>query len=438
MLKNGWLNEFAYLILGVLIAGFLCTHSPNLEYDIDPSYLLFGPSRPPLYPIFIWLFRWAGPYQFFLIMWLQGVLLFSALLYARNWLRKNLQISDFLIFMVCLLVVLTIGFHFQIWFIQSEGLSFPLFIVTFFVLIECFEKFNLKKIFYLAVLVSLLVLTRLQFYYFYLVFVLLCGWYLWQRTSMQKASLAVLILVGSVCATTVVDHGYHYLKHGNFSGGSYSGLMFLVQTLFLADNNAADYFENPTEKSYVQAMINQRNAQGLNQDASLITSLKPSYLQYAYQSYSKNYLVLQKIIDITFNTSVENTLETASIYKANAAAMNINKVLMLHEAKKNLIFLLWKFVQCMGNVPLFLFYLIILLTIPFRIMTDKILYPNLSLIFVATITILTFGNAAIIALCNPDIPVYFCYSQFMFYCLAAFLINKTFIHHHANMEFQCK
>src|SRR3990167_1607375 len=171
MLRKKWRYETPYILLAVLIIFFLITHSPNyIEYDA-PSYINFDPIRPPLYPIFIFLFHLAGSYQFTLIMWMHAIITFSALLYARFWLKKYLEISDFLIFVMCFIVTLTILFHFQLILIGAEGLSFPFFIVTFFLVIECFKEFSLKKISYLALWVSLLVLTRLQFCYFYGIFI---------------------------------------------------------------------------------------------------------------------------------------------------------------------------------------------------------------------------------------------------------------------------
>lgn len=425
MLYKKWLKELPYLLLAILVISFLCTHSPYLEYDVDPSYLLFGPVRPPLYPVFIWLFRWAGSYQFSLIMWTQGILLFAALLYTRYWLRKNLQVSDFSVFLVCLLIILTIGLHFQIWFIQSEGLSFPFFIWTFFLLVECFQKFSLKKLSFLALWVSVLVLTRLQFYYLYIIFGILCFWYLWQRVPFKSLSKAVIILFGSMLATTVIDHSYHYFKHGFFAGSPYKGLLVMMQALYLADDNAADFFQNPIEKAYVQALIDQRNAQHLNQDAELTGILKLSNYNYANQSYHRNSLAIQKIIENTLDTSVENKSGKVTNFKSDKLALDIDKTLILHAPKKYVLFSLWKFLDCMQGIPAFLFFLILLFASFFKIIKEKIQEPDLSLSFVIIITIVTFLNAAIIAVSNLNLPVYFCYSHFMFYSLAAFLVSRT-------------
>ena len=360
MLIKNRIYLLPYSPLVIAMVAFLCTHAPYVEQDIDPSYLLFGASRPPLYPFFIWLFRWAGYAQFYLIMWAQALLLLGSLFYARVWLRSKLFLSDFAVFLMCLLMIVTVAMHFQVWFIQSEGLALPFFIFAFFALIECFYQFSFKKLFYLSLWASVLVLTRLQFYYFYVLFGLLCVWYLWQRIPLQRFVLGAMILFGSMSATILVDHAYHDIKHGFFADAPYGSLLILVQTLYLAENNAADYFADPSAKRVMKTLITQRNAQHLNQDAHLASIFKPSFLQVAYQGYSRNYLAIQDIIERTLKTSIENRGGMAANLQANQTAAHLNNVLIANEFKKNMVFLLWKFIQCMGGVPLFLFFLILL------------------------------------------------------------------------------
>lgn len=143
------LNNACYFFLFFLTIFFLYTHMPNIGYD-TPSYASFSIIRPPIYPIFIWLFEWAGKYQFQLVMWTQSLLTFFALLYMRNRLLEDLEIPDFLIFFIFLFILITICFYSQMQYIESDGLAFPFFIFTFFSMIRCFYKFDLKKNFYLA------------------------------------------------------------------------------------------------------------------------------------------------------------------------------------------------------------------------------------------------------------------------------------------------
>src|SRR3990167_5821532 len=417
------LNIFLYFILCFIIFFFIFTHSANLEYD-TPSYINFDPIRPPLYPLFIWLFRWAGSYQFNLVIFTHGILLFLSFLYTRNWLNLNLKIPNFFILLIFLFILLTISFHSQLFYVQSEGITFPLFIITFFLLIDCFYQFNVVKISFLALLVSLLVLSRLQFYYFYCIFSLLCLWYYWQRIPIQSMILSIIIFLGSIITTHVIDHGYHYFKHGFFGMAPYSGSLILVQTLYLTDDHAANYFKKPEIKEIVQKLVDMRNTKNLNQDSALTAFYKPSYYEYAYQTYARNYSAFSEIIFDILYTNKFLSYTNLSKLQSNNIASAINKTLIIQDPKKNLLFFLWKLIKCIEGVTLFLFLLIILIVSLFKIIRFKIKKLDRASLFIILIPIITFFNAAIIAICNPYLPPYFCYSQFMLYCLAAFLAKN--------------
>ncbi|HLB41819.1 MAG TPA: hypothetical protein VJN02_03010 [Gammaproteobacteria bacterium] len=419
MLRKKWRYETPYILLAVLIIFFLITHSPNyIEYDA-PSYINFDPIRPPLYPIFIFLFHLAGSYQFTLIMWMHAIISFSALLYARFWLKKYLEISDFLIFIMCVIVTLTILFHFQLLMIGSEGLSFPLFILTFFLFIECFKEFNLKKLSYLALLVSLIILTRLQFYYYYMIFIILCMWYVYKRVNIKPLSIGISILLASILTTYFIDGSYHYFKHGFFSSAPATGKLLIIQPIFLSKNSQiTSYFKDPKEKQYVQEMLAKMDQQQLNQDANLLTETKPSYYEFAYEEYNRNYIAI-------FNL-VSQVLASVTPTESNKIAQNITKTLVFHSLKKNILFFLWKFIQFVGGIPIFLFFLMILSALFLKILMDRNWEPNYSQIFVAMIILITFLNAAVVAMVETYLVGYFCYSQFMLYCLAAFLADRVF------------
>ena len=361
-LKKKYLHKTPYTILALVVIFFLCSHTPNTGYD-TPSYVQFSIVRPPIYPLFIWLFHWAGKYQFQFVMWAQSILTFSSLLYARYWLIKNLKVSDFLIFFVFLFVLITICFHFQMWYIESEGLSFPFFIFTFFLLMRCVQEFNIKRIVYLALWVALLILTRLQFYYFYGVFILLCGWYLWRKVPIKSMGICVLILLGSILLTFLADRSYHYLKQGVFEGEPTSGVQFVIQPLFLANTNAIDYFKNATQKAIVQKMLYKIREQKLNQTVSALKTFKLQHYEYAYEEYNKNYLSIQSI--------VYNTFTDLTAAKQNKITLSIAKILTCYEMKRNFYFYCWKVIDSMGGVPWFLFFCLLLFSTAFKIFRNR-------------------------------------------------------------------
>ena len=419
MTQKKWLYETPYVLLAAIIILFLISHSPNyLDYDA-PSYINFDVIRPPIYPIFVWLFHWTGSYQFTLIIWAHAIITFCALLYARYWLKKYLKISDFLIFIVFLIVIFTILFHFQLLLIGSEGLSFPFFIVTFFLFIECFKEFNLKKLSLLALSVGLIILTRLQFYYLYIMFAILCTWYFYKKVPIKSLCNGIVMLLLSILATTLIDKTYHYFKHGVFSGAPATGKLLIVQPLFLAvSGDVVNYFTDPKEKQYVQDMLIQINQKQLNKDADLLTATKPSYYEFAYHSYNRNYISIFETINqvLAHETSIDQ----------NKIAQNITKTLVIHDSKKNLMFFLWKIVEFMGGIQLFIFFIFVAFALSVKVISDRKWQPSYSETFIAVIILITFLNAALVALVEAFLVGYFCYSQFMFYCLAAFFADRVF------------
>ena len=232
---------------------------------------------------------------------------------------------------MCLFVTLTILFHFQLLMIGSEGLTFPLFILIFFLLIECAIKYNLKKLSYLAFWTSLLILTRLQFYYFYAIFVLLFMWYIWKRVKIKLLAKGIAILLISILLTYLADKSYHYFKHGFFSASPAAGALLVVQPIFLFDGTQIDnYFKDTNKKIYIKRILDQINQKQLNKEVSHLTTFKPSYYQYAYEEYNRNYIQMHDLII--------QLLADGKPFAIENMAVDITKTLVLNDFKKNLFF----------------------------------------------------------------------------------------------------
>lgn len=423
MLHRKWLIEIPYFLLGLSILFFLSTHAANYsEYDA-PSYIQFDPIRPPLYPIFVWLFHFAGRHQFTIIVYIHAFLTMGALLYARYWLKKHLKIADFLVFLICLITTITILFHFQLLAIGAEGLTFPFFIITFFLFVECFQEVNLKKMSYLAFWVSLIILTRLQFYYFYFVFVLLCFWHFYKGIPLKRVGVATGVFLVSILITSLIDRSYHYYKHHFFSDAPATGKLLIIQPLFLmGDKSVSRYFTDETQKFYAEKMLTNIQQHGLNQEANLLIALKPSYYQHAYESYNKNYIAMFDIVSQVF--------ATVEPKEANKIASQIAKILIQADFKKNVVFFLWKLIEFLGGIPMCLFFFIMVCGLIVKMKQNRQWQPTPSQLFVAITILFTVLNAALVASVEAYLVAYFCYSQFILYCLAALLADRVFFSDH--------
>lgn len=419
--QHQYVSKIAYTILLIIIALFLFNHTPNVGYD-TPSYIHFSEKRPPIYPLFIWAFQWAGHYQFQYIMWVQSILTCCALAYARHWLKKNIHVPDILVFCVMLVVLITICFHYQMWYIQSEGLTFPFFIFTFFLLMNCFQRFELKKIIWLSTWVAVLILTRQQFYYFYGIFILLCAWYLYKKIDFNRIILCACIFLISILTTTLIDWSYHNLKNGHFEGEQLSAIVLSIQPIYLAQPDSVHYFSNNTERAVYFNIQHQLQKKKLNPESARLNILIPQYFEYAYEEYARNYIAIQTII-------ADEAYSNRSFSEGNQLLKNISKTLVQREFKKNLLFYAWKVTDSMGGIPGFLFFSLLLFGTLWNLLRQKNESIEMSHLFVALAITITFFNALLVAVAEPALPPYFCYTQFLLYCLAAIFSKKIFFAH---------
>lgn len=418
------------LLIFFLIIAFLCTHSPYLG-DNAKTYVDFSIIRQPLYPIFIGLFHWAGKYQFYLVMWAQSIVTFIAILYGRNWLKKNLQLSDWSLIPVILLVLITICFHYQMTSIDDpEGLSFPFFIFAFFNTIECFQEKSIKKIVFLSIWVGVLILLRTQFYFFYGVYAAIIVWFFLKKKPTSYIAKVVLIFIVSIGLTNLADRGYHYFANGVFINEPFSGLVTVIQPLYLADSDAENYFVNSDEKSVVRSILDKINTDQLNKDVSNLKLNKIKYFENAQEEYERSYLPIQTFVSkILTGHSLDDItrIDTDSFIKMNNITLSIAKKLFLHNIKQNICLYGFKIIAAFGGIPYFLFFCLLFFSAVLRILQNRNKEITVGEMFVFLVLLISFFNAMIVAVAEPNCTRYYCYTQFLFYCFAAYIAELIYL-----------
>ena len=145
---------------------------------------------------------------------------------------------------------------------------------------------------------------------------------------------------------------------------------------------------------------------------------RSSYYVLAYEEYNRNYDAISKVV----NQSLGHVTAT----ELNKITADLSKTLILHDLKKNIFFFLWKFIQFIGGVPLFLFFLIIPLALIIKMFKEKNWEPSYPQLFLSMIFLITFLNAGVVAVFETNSVAYFCYSQFMLYCLGVYFVGRVF------------
>lgn len=427
MLKYYIKEKLMLLLIGLPIIIFLLKNTPYLGHNAQ-SYIDFSLIRQPLYSIYIWLFHWAHDAQYKMAMWAQGLLTLYAFLYARRWLKKNLHIQDIVMMPIFLFVLITVCFHYQINSLDDpEGVTFPLFIITFFNLVECFFQVSLKKIIMLAVLVSLLILARTQFYFFYPIFLVMVIYHIWKKSPKRFILMSTLIFISSSVLTNLADRTYHYYMNGYFSTEPFSGILTIIQPLYLANSNAEYYFKNPEEQQLVKILQSKITKADLNQYASTLNPSSSNFLDYINQEYDKNYLPIQGIVNRTFTgipfKYVYKVQNPQFIYM-NTLSLDITKILFMHNIRENLQLYFHKIIGAMGGTAYFYFFNLLLLFSLIKIFRRRNQNITIGEIFVFLTLLITLCNAMVVAVAEPNCTRYFCYTQFLLYCMSVYVTGK--------------
>jgi len=459
MLKKEEINFIPYLLLGLSIVILLITHSPNIGFD-TAGYVNFSPMRPPMYPIFIELFKWAGADQLKMVMWAQAILTCAVLLYTRKWLQKHLVISDISIFITYLVIVISMFFATDsaiITTIMAEGIAFPLFIMAFLTLVECFQQFSLKKLSMFALWTGLLILTRAQFYYFYLAFVMLIGWYVWKRVAINKIIIAIMLIFSSIVLTNLLDKTYHYFMHHSFSPTlSTLGEQLIVQPVYLTNIDSEKYFTDPLQRKYIKDVmeeISQNHLGNVILNPGLSTGLLPTYAKVNPRLYQAVVVMRDSYNhgvttfwgppipsrDLLFDYYDNNYNPIMIVAKSHDYKMSpqsadnfkikVSMILFKNELKKNLVFIIMKWIKFTGSLPLILFLLIILFTTITRFIQNRNSMTQLNettLLFVFVGILLIFMNNGVVAITEAFVLRYFFYSYFILYCIAALVADRLF------------
>lgn len=427
--KEKKLSLLFFIVILIPTLFFLFTHAPKIGANA-PTYEKFTIIRQPLYAIFIWLFCWAGKYQYIAVMWAQSFLTLASLMYARYWLKKNLKLPDFFILIVFAITLITISFYYQMQNMDDpEGITFPIFIFTFFITVNCFQQFNLKKISLLGLLVSILILTRTQFYFYYGIFLLIIISYAWRKVSIKHCLMALLIFFLSAVLTNVIDRTYHYYANDHFVTEPFSGILLIVQPLYLADSDAANYFFDPKLRKNVGILLRQIREKKLNQFSPVSTFFHIQYYEYTNEEYMKNYLPIQFMVHQLFtNQSFDKIYQVsnANLIKMNDATLYISKILFLQNIKQNMLLYFYRVISMMGGIPYFLFFCILLFVCYINLFSSRARVLPIEAWFVTCFLFVIFLNTMIVSVAEPSCTRYFCYTQFLLYCFAAYIGKQIF------------
>lgn len=438
-----WWQVMALAILMILpMMGILPQH--NLGPD-SGGYIALSLTRPPLYHLFIELFGWTGYYQFIFVRWTQALLTFLALLYFGAWLQTRLGIPVIIRFAI--LVSFAILFLFKtkiLSFIFAEGLTLPLFFVTFPFLVEIFFKPNMNKFIIAVAGSNLMILAREQFYFLHFFIMLAIVWYIWQRETNINIGKCLMVVTIILLMSTSIKHGYVYAIKSKpsyspyaFTGTQwqYRGWRLLEQPMYLATAEDASLFTNPVEKHLFEQILIRLDKEGLTRrvatsmarvDENSVGSLLLA--NYHYIS------VLGRIQDNIRFAVDEHYPRELTGDQVDKNLLRMAKILYAHHMYKNAVFYLWRLGLYVGGFWIVIPIAMILMAITCRIVSNRSWKPTITQCFIMVALLFILLNASLISVVEILTDRYFCYSYALYICFGGLLAKQFFMPDHQLTE----
>jgi hypothetical protein len=207
------------------------------HYDDSFGYLMGDDFRSPIYPMVIDFFRFifGGNFEWLLVAFQLTVGACAVYWFTRQ-LAKAFGLSH-QGFALLLALCATPYFGLSIQAgnaILSEALAYPLFLIAMGFLVESVTEKKLKPAIYFFLITTLLVLTRKQFLF---LFVMIIPFLVFLRYSGVRWSRLFALSVLVCCLvplTQFAESVNNYIRHGKLSPVSYTGIQLIVGAIYVS------------------------------------------------------------------------------------------------------------------------------------------------------------------------------------------------------------
>ncbi len=421
-IKNEFQQISFYLYVLLLMAAFIFLFHQGLQPVNDTaSYLSFEPYRSPLYP---WLLHLLYPHQSLLLL-LQLMVSYISIIIVSEVLQRHFALPHWIKYTIVLATIayaLFIGKYANL--IETEGLSFGLFLLDIAAIIQWLDKPKYRFIIYQVILLYLLILLRPQL--MILAIASLClPLLIWQTKKLPwHLCLAMFIIFIIVfLGARVTDKIYHSTVNQAYTSDTISGGSFLVQPIFFATADDANLFTG-AEKIYFQSVYQQ-----LQQRQFISGQVFTQYIQthpgvqhpvfHSVFAYEENYN--QMLWQILYPTA----LKTFPLEQVNSELNHIALVLLEAHPKNNGIFYTVRWLNAFSNQYFLLaVFLLIASLFLFKqfLASARTLWQNFGII----IFIIYYLNTTVNVFFNIFVPRVSIYSDWLLMIWLIILLNYAF------------
>lgn len=393
--QTQWMLSVGTAMLMLL---WLCAQPVILEPDsggyIDKSFL-----RSPIYPLLIALSQTSfGAGAYLPVILFQSALVLVSALMLTEQLKHYIKMDTMVSFIVFLM--LTVPYIFR-WgnVLLTQGIALGLFLLSLRCLFKGLIENRIKSVLYFFAWLTLLVLTRRQFMFMYVIGAVAIGYLFSLRKCSYGRTLTMCVaLIASFVGADLSERMYHLIFNKQFSTVPFLGVQLVIAPLYLSSQEDVVLFNDEKEKQIFSEVYQTMNKRCINARCQSSDGSAPPYQHY--------YLVYNTICWGVLSPIVSKYVGGDWIL-IDKTLTHMSLKLIAHDWKKWLRLYLSNIQNNIGGS-----YFGVLLVLVFFI---SIYYhfknrDPFSLLF-SFVLLLTFGNYSLIALVEPAMFSYNFYTN---------------------------
>lgn len=379
---------FTYLLFIFLFILF----RPLNSYPDTKSYLDVVIIRPGVYPMFLTILKSLfGSYLAIAIKFFHGLFGVFAISFFIKSLVKNFNFSTLTLFATLLIVSspylfdnTNIGNK-----ILSEGLSYPLYLITvsYFIsyLIKEENKFFVRGLLVLFILIQ----TRSQFMFLIPIALILLAYISYKHNSYFKNKYYFLIILMFPVLVSFADKTYHKIAHDKYVSTPWTGIHLLTPAIFVADECDFSIYKNQEEQAFYKSVFDELKHKGLNIHQLDTKQTDASIFYINHFSDIANHTIFE-VGKKKYNGLTENE----QIIATDRLTKSMTLPLILNNFKGWIIIYIKNFINAFGSFKYLTLYILLLLFSIYKLVkSDSKIFK-----FIALIMLLTFANITLVSL----------------------------------------
>ncbi|PWH81809.1 hypothetical protein DIS18_14120 [Algibacter marinivivus] len=405
-----------YIIVGVLVLNRGAIYFPDSYTFLDMAF-----NHSPFYCFFLKVITSVfGDYFEIPLVIIQYLIIVFGIDFFVKILKKVFNIHAFGVIIIQLICLAPcIYLHNLGSAILSEALTYPIFLLIFAFSLKLFVEENLRYLYKICVLLSILILTRGQFLALIPVLILIVGYVIYKTKSFKKHYYFIILLAIIPIITTISERVYNKVIFGHFVNNAMNYVHIIASPFYIANETDVSLFTEEDESVYFNMIYKSLK------DAELTRNQNLSLDKDDYLFFQHNFpeICNRRIYDLGLNSYEAKGL---NFIEQNIALNALCSRMVFPLIKQNFKVWIKLFIKNLknsfGSSKQILFYLVLLLYgLINLIKSNKNIYK-----FLVLTILFMFANNTLIALVIHSIKRYIFYFDWVVFATFIILLNKIF------------